>query len=912
MLYNIIRYKKVNANWMLKVLMALFTIHCSLFTATAQEKIVNPDISYAGTPRSCTIGGIAVEGVEGYEDYVLTGLSGLTVGQQIEVPGNQITEAVKRYWRHGLFSKAQISADSIVGSKIYLRITLALRPRVSTINYIGLKKTEREDMESKLGIIKGSQITPNMIDRAKILAKRYFDEKGYKNAEINITQRDDPNNKNQVVLDVDIDKKAKMKVRNIYLMGNEKLKDSKILGGLFTKGAFGKIHEAGKLKNIFKAKKFTDERYKEAKQKLIEKYNELGFRDATILEDSVWGCDDKHVNVYVKIDEGDKYYVRDITWVGNTVYPTSRIGNIPGLSDVLGMKKGDVYNQKHIEKRLQTDEDGVHDYYYNNGYVFSQIEPVEVNIVGDSIDLEIRVIEGPQARLNHVRIYGNDRLYEEVVRRELRTKPGDLFNKEAITRSMREIGSMGFFDAEKIVPDIKPNGEDGTVDIDWKLEQKSNDQLEFSLGWGQTGIIGRVGIKFNNFSIRNLFGKNKLHRGILPYGDGEQLGFNFQTNGSYYSSLSASYGTNWFGGKRPNSFNVSAFYSKQSDISSYYRNNAFYNNYYMYSYYGYGSYNNYAYNYESMLDDDKNMRVFGASIGWGKRLRWPDDYFQLSATLGYTRYMLRDWSYFYIHNGNCNNINLGLTLSRTSTDNPLYPRHGSEFVASVSLTPPWSLFDNKDYSKLAKNSQSANYENELQDVYRWIEYHKWKFRSRTFTALSGGNKCFVLMTRVEMGLLGAYNNDKRSPFETFYVGGDGMSGYSYGYAEETIGLRGYENGSLSYSSAYEDMMQGKSISSYNSYAYDRFTLELRYPFMLGNTTIYGLGFLEAGNAWSRPGSFNPFDMKRSAGLGVRIFLPMVGLMGIDWAYGFDYVTTNQSGARSRGGSNFHFVLGQEF
>jgi len=891
---------------MVKVLAVLFTIHYSLFTASAQDKIVNPDISYAGTPRTCTIAGIAVEGVEGYEDYVLTGLSGLTIGEQIEVPGNKITEAVKRYWRHGLFSKAQISADSIVGSKIYLRISLALRPRVSTINYFGLKKSEREDMESKLGIIKGNQITPNMVDRAKILAKKYFDEKGYKNAEINIVQRDDPQNKGQVILDVDIDKKDKMKVRHIYLEGNKKLKDSKILGGLFSKGAFGKIHEAGKLKNLFKAKKFTEERYKEAKQKLIEKYNELGFRDATILEDSVWNNDEKHVNIHLKIDEGDKYFIRNITWVGNTVVTTDY------LNAVLGMKKGDVYNQKQMNKRLKEDDDAAGNYYYNNGYVFSNIDPVEVNIVGDSIDLEMRIMEGPQARLNHVRIYGNDRLYEEVVRRELRTKPGDLFNRDAIVRSVREIGSMGFFDAEKINPDIKPNGEDGTVDVNWQLEQKSNDQLEFSLGWGQTGIIGRIGIKFNNFSIRNLFGKNKLHRGILPYGDGEQLGFNFQTNGSYYSSLSANYATNWFGGKRPNSFSVSAFYSKQSDISSYYRNNSFYNNYYMYSYYGYGSYNNNMFNYESMLDDDKNMRVFGASLGWGKRLRWPDDYFQLSATLGYTRYMLRDWSYFYIHNGNCNNINLGLTLSRTSTDNPLFPRHGSEFVASVTLTPPWSLFDKKDYSKLAKNTQSATYENELQEVYRWIEYHKWKFKSRTYTALTGGQKCFVLMTRVEMGLLGAYNNNKRSPFETFYVGGDGMSGYSYGYAEETIGLRGYENGSLSYSSAYEDMMQGKSISSYNSYAYDRFTLELRYPFLLGNTTIYGLAFAEGGNAWSRPGKFNPFDMKRSAGVGVRIYLPMVGLMGIDWAYGFDYVTTNQNGARSKGGSNFHFILGQEF
>jgi outer membrane protein insertion porin family len=313
-----------------------------------------------------------------------------------------------------------------------------------------------------------------------------------------------------------------------------------------------------------------------------------------------------------------------------------------------------------------------------------------------------------------------------------------------------------------------------------------------------------------------------------------------------------------------------------------------------------------------MLDDDKTMTVFGASVGWGKRLRWPDDFFQLSLSLGYTRYMLRDWSYFYIHNGNCNNINLGLTLSRVSTDNQLFPRRGSEMTASITATPPWSLFDDKDYAHLAKNSNSPTYETELQDVYRWIEYYKWKFKLRSFTALTGGQKCLVLMARVEMGLLGSYNSNKRSPFETFYVGGDGMSGYSYGYSEETIGLRGYENGSISYSSAYEEMMNGRSISSYNSYAYDRFTLELRYPFMLGNTTIYGLGFLEGGNAWANAKDFNPFKMKRSAGLGVRIFLPMVGLMGIDWAYGFDNVYTNQAGATKQGGSNFHFILGQEF
>ena len=420
----------------------------------AQDKIVNPDISYAGTPRTCEIGGIAVDGVEGYEDYVLAGLSGLTVGQEVDIPGSQITEAVKRYWRNGLFSKVTITADSIVGSKVYLCIHLGMRPRITSINYHGIKKAEREDMEAKLGMVRGMSLTRNIIDRAKILAKKYFDDKGYKNAEIDIVQREGAN-PNEVVLDVNIDKKAKMKVHKIHFVGNEKLKDSKIKGSLISKGAFGKIHEAGKFSNLFKSKKFTDERYKEAKQKLIDKYNELGFRDATILVDSVSPYDEKHVDIYVKLDEGDKYYIRDITWVGNTVVTTDY------LNAVLGMKRGDVYNQKHIDKRLREDDDAAGNYYYNNGYVFSNIEPVEVNIDNDSIDIEMRVTEGPQAHLNRVNIYGNDRLYEEVVRLELRTKPGDLFNKEALQRSARDIASMGFFDPEKVVPDVKPNYEDG-------------------------------------------------------------------------------------------------------------------------------------------------------------------------------------------------------------------------------------------------------------------------------------------------------------------------------------------------------------------------------------------------------------------------------------------------------------------
>ena len=868
-----------------KVLMLLALTSGMTLTVSGQEKIVNPDITYSGNPHTYKLAGLAVSGIDGYEDYVLTGISGLSIGQELEVPGTAITDAVKRYWKHGLFSDVSISADSIVGDNIYLRINLLPRPRISTINYNGLKKSERDDMEKKLGLLKGGQITPNMISRAKILAKKYFDDKGYKNAEINILQRDDVANKNQVILDIDVDKKEKLKVRNIIIEGNEQLPIKKIKGSFFSKGAFAKTHEAGKLGNLLKSKKFTPERWAEDKKNLITKYNEFGFRDATILKDSVWNVDPKHVDIYVKVNEGKKYYIRNISWVGNTVYSTDY------LSRLLGMKKGDVYNQTYLSKRLSQDEDAVGNEYWNNGYLFYRLEPTEVNIVGDSIDLEMRITEGQQAHINRVKINGNDRLYENVVRRELRTKPGDLFSKEALQRSARELASMGYFDPEAINPVPEPNYEDGTVDINYNLKQKSNDQVELSLGWGQTGVIGRVGLKLTNFSMANLFRRNREHHGIMPIGDGETLSLGAQTNGTYYQSYNVQYSTNWLGGKRPIQFNVGVSYSKQTDVSSNYYNQSLLNNYNNYRY-GYGNYN---YNsYENYYDPDKYIKLLSVYAGWGKRLSWPDDYFTLSLQLQYQRYMLRNWRYFLMPTGTSNNLNLTVALNRTSTDNQLFPRRGSEFSASLTITPPWSKWDGKDYAHLATNPNSPNYSKEQQEKYHWIEYHKWKFKARTFTALSSGQKCFVLVTRVELGLLGSYNRNKKSPFETFYMGGDGMSGYSTGYAEETIGLRGYENGALTPS--YE--VQG--------YAYDRFSLELRYPFLLGNTTIYGLGFVEAGNAWSETSKFNPFDMKRSAGLGVRIFLPMVGMMGIDWAYGFDTVFGK------KGGSQFHFILGQEF
>ncbi len=866
---------------------------CVLTNVGAQslQRDTDPVVDYSRTPREYILGGITVSGTKDYDDFLLIGLSGLQQGQKITIPGDEITAAVKRYWKHGLFSDVSIRVDSIVQDSAYLHIELAQRPRISQINYNGVKKSEKEDLEARLGLVREIQMTPNVADRAKILAKRYFDEKGYKNAEITIAQTDDATKPGHVIVDVNVDKKSKVKINHIYITGNNNLPEKKIKGGLIKKSVL-KIYERKNIASWFRSKKFVDKKYEEAKDNLLNKYGELGYRDAVILSDSVVPFDEKSVNIYINVEEGQKYYVRNISWVGNTQYKTDF------LNRELRIKRGDVYNQTLLQERLSTDEDAVGNLYYNNGYVFYRLDPVEVAIEGDSVDLELRIEEGTQAHIGHVRIFGNDRVYENVVRRELRNKPGDLFKKDALERSYREIASMSNFNPEAIDYKIEPNVDDGSVDLTWTLEPKSSDQIEFSLGYGQTGVIGKIGLKFSNFSLANLFSKDGLRRGVMPQGNGETFSISGQTNGRYYQAYSVNYMNPWFGGKRPNSLSVSAFFSKQTDVSDRYYNSAYYNNYYNSYLYGYGNgygsgYGNY---YENFYDPDKYVKIFGASIGWGKRLRWPDDFFTFSADLSYTRYILKSWEYFLISNGTSNNLSVNLALQRGSTDNHIFPRSGSEFSLTASITPPFSLFDGKNYEGLANNPQSSNYQNELQEKYRWIEYHKWKFRGRVFIPLTKGMKPLVLMARAEIGLLGHYNKDKKSPFETFYVGGDGTSGYSTTYGTETIGLRGYDNGSL-------------TPNGYRGYAYDRFTIELRYPLMLGNSTnIYALAFVEGGNAWNDIKKFNPFNMKRSAGVGARIFLPMVGMLGIDWAYGFDDVF----GSSTYSGSQFHFILGQEF
>ena len=851
---------------------------------TKADTIIKPAVLYSA-PQKYEIAGITVSGIDNYEDYVLIGLSGLSVGQVITIPGEEITAAVKRYWKHGLFSNVSITIEKVVGSQAYLNIALTQRPRLSKLNFNGVKKSEREDLEAKLNFKQGNQITPNMIDRAKIVIKRYYDDKGFKNAEVEIIQRDDVAEANHLILDINIDKKEKIKVNKIYITGNSALNEKQL------KWAMKKTNEKGNWRHLFRPKKFIENLYEEDKQLLIDKYNEHGYRDAHIVVDSIVPFDDKTIDVYIQVEEGDQYHIRNINWVGNTVYDSQ------GLAEVLRMKPGDVYNQKMLEERINMDDDAIGNLYYNNGYVFARVEPVEVNVTADSVDLEMRVLEGPQATINRVRIAGNDRLYENVVRRELMTKPGDLFSKDALMRSAREIQQMGHFNPEAIAPDVQPDLANGTVDINWMLESKNNDQVEFSLGYGQTGVIGKIALKFTNFSMYNLFHKSDNYRAFIPQGDGQTFTISGQTNGSYYQSYNISFFDPWFGGKRPNSLSVNAFFALQTGLNNNFYNTAMMNNYDNYMY-GYGNYNNYYNNYESYYDPDKYLRMYGLSIGWGKRLHWPDDYFTLYGELTYQRYDLNNWEYFIISNGNSNNVNLSLNLGRSSIDNPIFPRQGSEISFNVAVTPPYSLFDGIDYKSLSEvKPTDANYNASLRKRYNWIEYHKWKFKSKFYTALTGGQKCLVLMARADFGLLGHYNKYKKSPFETFYVGGDGMSGYSYNYYTDMIALRGYDNGALTPNGGGE------------GYAYSRFTMELRYPLMFENSTqIYALAFLEGGNAWTDVKKFNPFDMKRSAGVGVRIFLPMIGLMGIDWAYGFDKVFNSTASS----GSQFHFILGQEF
>ena len=845
------------------ILFSILTVF-GIFQLKAQstDSIHVPEVYYS-SPKTYEIAGIVVSGIgEHYDAETLVQYSGLRVGEEIKIPGDVITKAIKKLYGYGLFSDVAIFIDRTEGNKVYLNIRLAERHKLSRINYIGLKKSEETKLKEKVNWLPGTQVTDNQISNLKRIVERYFKEKGYYNTNIKILRRDDPENENFVILDVSVERNNKIKIEDIIIAGNKEVKDGKL------KRAMKKTKEKS-LINLFKSAKYIEDNYEEDKYNLLDKYNELGYRDAAILSDSVEQISPNRVKIHLNVEEGNKYYFNNIVWVGNTVESTEN------LSKILNIQKGDVYNKKYFEERLTTDEDAVANLVYlNNGYLFYHSVPVETVVGGDSINVEIRIVEGPQATINRVNISGNDRTHEHVIRRELYTYPGELFSREDIIRSIRELSQLGHFDPEQLQqPDILPNPETGTVDIGFKVAERANDKIEISGGWGAGMIIGSLGLTFSNFSMRNIFNWDSYRP--LPQGDGQTLSLKAQTNGKYYTSFSVSFREPWMGGKKPNSLSVSAWYSRQTGYSR-----SYYNSYYVNS-------------AKDQYDDSQLMTTFGITAGLGRRITWPDDFFSMYVEVSYQRYTLKNWPYYIMSNGNSNNLSFAMTLQRSSIDNPLYTRRGSDFSLSVSFTPPYSLFSDENYG-------SANIKD--REKYRWIEFHKWKFKGRVFMPLDKNEK-FVLYTGVQYGYLGYYDKDRRSPFEGFEMGGDGMSGYSL-YGREYIGLRGYENGSLTNA--------GSSFlapSASDASLYTKLTMELRYPISLAQSaTIYALAFLEAGNSWYEFKDFEPFNLYRSAGVGLRVFLPMFGLLGLDWGYGFDSVP-GRSGAS---GSQLHFVLGQEF
>lgn len=844
---------------------------------------------YYSSPRDYIVGGIEIVGIRYLDKDMLKEYSGIKVGDEIKVPGTEITNAIKKYWKQGLFSDVKINATKIIDDKIYLEIYLRERPRLSKVNYYGVKKSELEDIKEKVLLLEGGQIVDAHLVNAERLILGIFHEKGFLNTEVKITQRDDREKDNSVILDIYVDKKEKVRVSDIQFIGVEKVPVRKLERAM-------KKTKAKKIQNFFYSKKYLEEKYAEDKVNLINKYNELGYRDAIVTRDSVVkNPDDKTVTIKLWVEEGNQYHIKNIKWLGNTIYPSQY------LNAVLGIQNGDIYNQKQLDKRLSSDQDAVSNLYLDNGYLFFQVMPIETNIENDSIELEMRIQEGKQATIDRVDINGNTKTHENVARRELYTLPGDLFSKTKLMRSYRQLAQLGHFDQERIDIQPIPNPENGTVDIRFGLVERANDQIELSGGWGMGMFVGSLGLKFTNFSVANILNKEAWKP--LPSGDGQTLSIRAQTNGSYYQQYSFTFMEPWFGGKKPNSFSFSAYYSKLTNgQSDYYYNpysttgSSYGSGYSTYGYNPYG-YNSYGYGYGSMERDWTTYTptswqiTYGASIGYGYRLKWPDDFFTLYHEISIQHYNLKDWYYYFLTTGDISDFSLKTVLSRNSIDNPLYSRRGSSFNLSLEITPPYSLINGKDYG-------DSNMKNK--EKYNFLEYHKWLFHAKWFTPLDKADK-LVLHTKYEFGLLGYFNEDRKSPLEGFKMGGDGMSGYDI-YGSDNIAMRGYSNNSLTPSNSDGGNRMGN--------IYSKATVELRYPITLTESAnIFVLGFLEAGNSWYDFKRFNMFDLKRAAGVGVRFWLPMFGMLGIDWGYGFDMPNY---GGSSNSKSQFAFTIGQQF
>jgi len=841
-----------------------------------------PDINYT-LPKKYTIGGITVTGVQYLNSSVLISLSGLQVGNKIDIPGEKIRSAIDKLWQQGLFEDVKIVATRVQGDQIFLDIRLAERPRLSKFSFSGIRKGEADDLRDKIKISRGDVVTDNMLTRVRNTIIKHYIGKGYFNANVKISQIRDTALINNVALNIDVTKGGRVRIEKVNIIGNKNLSELTLksalkktkekgayrplyavqesffgfFGYLFSKdlkhySAFVQETAAKNMKfRIFKSSKFIENDYEEDKIAIVKKFYENGYRDATLIRDSVYKTGRNSITIDLHVYEGNKYYYRNISFVGNTKFTSTELGLL------LGIRKGDVYNQDQLDAALQFNPNGIDlmSLFVDDGYLTCTIEPIEISAENDSIDLQIRIREGRQMNVNRVKVSGNTRTNDNVIIRELYSRPGQLFSRSDILRSRTSLSQLKYFDQEKIdiqTPNIDPAN--GTVDVAYKVEETSSDQLELSGGWGYGRLIGTLGVSFNNFSARNFFDKGAWKP--IPSGDGQKLSLRLQSYGKGYLSASASFTEPWLGGKKPNQLSVSSYIS------------AFNNGY------AKSSPSYYAYN------------ITGLSFVFSRRLSWPDNYFNLSQSFNLQHYQLDNYVLFgKQQDGLYQSYSYTIALGRYSTDAPIYPRAGSEFNLSLEVTPPYSLLAPDWFA-----AKSAD------DKYRMIEFNQWKMSGAFYQQIVGD---LVLMARTKVGFLGKYSSDIQvTPFNRYFMGGDGMSGYSAIDGRQLVGFRGYTNESLTPEYGVTSRPAGGTI-------FNKSTLELRYPLSLNpNSTIFGLIFVEAGNDWSKFKDFNPFDIKRSAGVGVRVFLPMFGLLGLDWGYGFDAVP----GSPNANKGQFHFSI----
>lgn len=858
-----------------RILLVLFVVFSFQLSGQIELGGGSFKIDYAN-PKEFKVGGITVSGAEKLDEGAIILISGLKIGRKVTIPGADISKAVRKLWKQHLFEDVKISYTKVQGDLIFLDIFIKEQPRLSRFKFIGVKKSEANDLREEIDLYKEKIVTENLIMSTKQKVEYYFIDKGFLKADVNVTLTPDEQFPDHVYMTLDIVKFRKVKIHNISVTDNHHLTNftvKKAMKETRQKSSFEPFYDpqgllietgtaslsdkdslyAGKIAwnyltenvqlNVFKSSKFIQSSYDEDKKNIINKYKEMGFRDAKITKDTMYDYDDKSINLALTIDEGNQYFIRSLKWIGNTKFSTYTLKNI------VAIEKGDIYNPTLIEQRLFMDPNGkdVSSLYMDDGYLFFQVTPVEVYVENDSVDLEIRIYEGRQARINKVTVMGNTKTNDHVVYRAIRTLPGNLFSRSDIMRSQRELSVLGYFDpqAMNVVP--KPNPENATVDMEYTVAEKPSDQIELSGGWGGGRIVGSVGIRFTNFSLKNVLNFKEWRP--LPSGDGQQLSLRFQTSGLYYSSLNFSFTEPWLGGKKPLSFSVSGYWSLQSN---------------------------------GFKKDDvrrQDINIWGTTIGLGQQLKWPDDYFIVRHELSYQKYIMNNWQSFLFSKGVANNIFYRITVNRNSLDQIIYPKMGTDIKVSLQITPPYSAFTTgKDYANM-----------EAQEKYQWVEYYKWKFTTDWYTPIVQN---LVFKAKIGFGFMGYYNEDiGHAPFERFYLGGSGLTGFQLD-GREIIALRGYNDASVSPPTG------GTSIAKY--------TLELRYPLSLNpSATIYVLAFTEAGNSWNDIDNFSPFELKKSAGFGVRVFLPMFGLLGLDWGYRFDDIPGYPGMDRSQ----IHFTIG---